>query len=110
MRRMTGPDVQAEQGLSGDTAAAWTLDISSAASGDAETAVLKLGERATVRSDWETIESSGTATIMGAQVSVLLDTVALDASEYLWEVSLLNSNEELVQRWRGLLYVSTALS
>ena len=107
--RMTGPDVQAEQGETVD----WTLTLSASASGDATSAVLKVAWRRSVRSPWETVTVDGTETAdvaLGA-VHVLLDTSDLDGlAPYLWEVSAFDSDGELVQRWRGQLFVSSALS
>lgn len=101
--RMTGPDLQAEQGETLD----WTLNITAATAVD-HTATLRVGHRESVRSEYTT-ELTVEATVAGAEVDVSLDTSELGEPEYLWEVSLYTASEELVQRWRGSLYVSSAL-
>lgn len=101
--RMTGPDVQAEQGET----SAWTLNITAATAVD-HSATTRIGHQDSVRSDYTTVLTLE-AEVDGAEVSVSVDTTELGEPEYLWEVSLYNASEELVQRWRGLLYVSSAL-
>lgn len=97
-------DLQVEQGAT----AAWVLDITPSASGEADYAYTKIGYRESVRSDYDTVLTVS-AVVAGAEVTAAVDTSTLIYPEYLWEVSLFNESGELVQRWRGTLYVLTAL-
>lgn len=99
----TGPDFTVEQGAVKD----WDLTVSPAQP-TANTAVLRVGRRASNRSEYATAVTQD-CEIDGNTVDVSLDTAELSGLEYLWQVDLLDANGHLLQRWRGLLLVIGSL-